>query len=68
MSGCGVGTKIFQSLCEQNPKSWISLITGEKWKAKKFYEKRGFADVGIVPDYYRNGENGIKMLRQSDWR
>ncbi len=65
----------FQGIGEALLKNFTAIISS--WGAKKillevrpsnltavgFYRKRGFKTIGIVKNFYSDGENGIKMIK-----
>lgn len=63
----GIGSNLLQSFIESSAQRGMKKITLEvrisSNKAIKFYRERGFHPIGIIEDFYSNGESGIKMIK-----
>lgn len=63
----GIGSELmdaFTNECGLRSMSVIELEVRESNKsAIRFYKKRGYEVVDILPKFYKDGEDGLKMLR-----
>jgi len=39
-------------------------VRASNFAARAFYQKHGFKEVALLPNYYANGEDGILMIRE----
>ncbi len=63
----GIGSNLLQSFIESSAQKGMKKITLEvrvsSDNAMKFYRERGFHPLGIIEDFYSNGESCIKMIK-----
>ena len=67
LRGRGVGARLMQLFvqrCLERSFRSISLeVRASNVAAQNFYHKHGFRPVGLLPHYYNDGEDGVKMER-----
>lgn len=63
----GIGSNLLQSFIENSAQKGRKKITLEvrvsSDKAIKFYKERGFHPLGIIEDFYSDGESCLKMIK-----
>ena len=63
----GIGSTLLQNFIENSAQKGMKKITLEvrvsSENAVNFYRKRGFHPIGIIEDFYSNGESCIKMIK-----
>jgi len=63
----GIGSNLLQNFIERSAQKGMKKITLEvrvsSEKAINFYREKGFHALGIIEDFYTNGESGIKMIK-----
>ncbi|MBR3630641.1 MAG: ribosomal protein S18-alanine N-acetyltransferase [Oscillospiraceae bacterium] len=64
----GIGTLLLQTALDAHPEADFFLeVRVRNVPARKLYEKFGFQDLGIRPDYYENPrENAVIMKREAN--
>ena len=64
----GIGTALINQSEEYFKKNGIKTIELEvrmsNMPAIKFYKSQGFREARIIPQYYKDGENGILLIKQ----
>lgn len=66
----GIGTKVLLYFEEKafSDDNWIFLMVAEfNTKARKLYDKLGYKQVGILPDFYRPGVNECLMMKTQNY-
>ena len=70
MQGAGIGRQLLNYAVDVARTAKINRITLEVRKSDekvvRFYRNAGFSFVEELPDYYMEGENGLRMERQID--
>ena len=61
----GVATALLRALLEAIPSARrVKLeVRASNQAARAFYEKHGFREIRVLPNYYADGEDGILMVR-----
>jgi ribosomal protein S18 acetylase RimI-like enzyme len=67
LRGHGVGTRLMQLFlqrCFERAFRTVSLeVRASNAEAQSFYHRHGFRPVGLLPHYYNDAEDGVKMER-----
>jgi ribosomal protein S18 acetylase RimI-like enzyme len=67
LRGRGVGSRLmqlfFQRCLERGFRSVSLEVRASNVGAQNFYHRHGFRPVGLLPKYYNDGEDGVKMER-----
>ncbi len=65
----GVGEKLLramiESLADQGARRIYLEVEGENISAVRLYQRLGFVNIGVLPDYYGRGHNGVHMMFQT---
>jgi len=64
--GKGIGSELlthFEEEVVNNSKVFL-LVSDFNPKAKKLYEKRGYREVGVIPDLYKSGVTEHLMMKE----
>ena len=69
--GSGVGKDLFEELLKTVPSKYtlksIILLVSSNWeRAYSMYQKRGFAEINRIPDFFSPSEDGIIMRKQME--
>ncbi|MFW6176185.1 MAG: GNAT family N-acetyltransferase [Thermoplasmatota archaeon] len=63
----GIGSNLLQNFIEKSAQKGMKKITLEvrvsSEKAISFYRKKGFHPLGIIEDFYTDGESCVKMVK-----
>lgn len=63
----GVGSNLLQVFTEKSAQKGMNKITLEvrtsSENAINFYRKKGFQPIGVIEDFYSNGESCLKMIK-----
>ncbi len=61
----GVGSALLGRLLEEakGARRVRLEVRASNWPARSFYQKYGFREIQVLPNYYADGEDGILMVR-----
>ncbi len=65
--GQGIGSALLNNfttiIYSRGARKILLEVRPSNLTAVEFYRKRGFKTMGIIKNFYQNGENGIKMVK-----
>lgn len=64
----GIGNMLFDKLMEINKVTSLTLeVRDSNQKGYNFYLKKGFKEISVRKNYYKNGDDAIVMIKEKIW-
>lgn len=67
--GMKVGTSLidfYEEQCKKTDKQYFLLVSDFNVEAIKFYEKRGYEKIGVIPSFIKKEINEIIMIKKNE--